>query len=665
MDQLPISFGSRKNQFSSRHHRSKSQQHRQTEEKSDEQKILSSSSLGRAHKVEQVQEEDDDEEEGQTRLFENRNDNDDDMIGPPKPSSSSLQNPTTITIPEMEKSKFTNSNDDDHDEDDEDLGEFPIQRCSVLRGHEKAVTALAVDPSGSRVLTGSHDYHVKFWDFGGMDRDLHSFRSVVPDDGYPVCQLAYSSTGDKFASAMESAQPKIYDRDGFHLATMIKGDVYINDMKNTKGHTAAVKAVQWCPVNRSHIMTASADSTVRMWDVETCEKRHLWLTRARNARGTKTSITACALDRLGSKIAAGCLDGSLQIFDVRQHSRPQTVVRTAHEDQNDVTSVAFSRDDRTLISRSMDHTLKVWDVRKLQQPLKSFHNLINRYSQTDCIFSPDDEYILTGVSSDRGQSSSSADSGVNNGCLVFIEKQTLQMVQTVVPGESKAAPSSREATSTDGDVSNDMSVIRVAWHALLNQIFVGCSDGNSYIYYDEDLSSKGVLLSNARAPKKKHFDGMAMAAPIIVVPLEEKRMKRQLRKQQQMAKLQKHVPTKAGESDTAQTGPTIRLGSENYSHLMMRHIKKQDIDTDPRAALLKYDEEVKKNPYFVAPAYQESQPQTLLNYDAAELESKEVEEHTQRIYEESVESRFGGGVKRQSDEDSKDISQSINKRQKR
>lgn len=32
----------------------------------------------------------------------------------------------------------------------------------------KAVVALAVDPSGARLATGSVDYEVSFWDFAGQ-----------------------------------------------------------------------------------------------------------------------------------------------------------------------------------------------------------------------------------------------------------------------------------------------------------------------------------------------------------------------------------------------------------------------------------------------------------------------------------------------------------------
>jgi WD40 repeat protein len=39
-----------------------------------------------------------------------------------------------------------------------------------LGGHTKAVTCISIEPAGNRVVTGSLDYHLKLFDFGGMDR---------------------------------------------------------------------------------------------------------------------------------------------------------------------------------------------------------------------------------------------------------------------------------------------------------------------------------------------------------------------------------------------------------------------------------------------------------------------------------------------------------------
>lgn len=44
----------------------------------------------------------------------------------------------------------------------------------------RAISALALDPAGARLITGGYDFDVKLWDFAGMDNTLQSFRSFTP-----------------------------------------------------------------------------------------------------------------------------------------------------------------------------------------------------------------------------------------------------------------------------------------------------------------------------------------------------------------------------------------------------------------------------------------------------------------------------------------------------
>ena len=67
-----------------------------------------------------------------------------------------------------------------------DLPEFPITHELILKDHTKVVSALALDPSGARVLSGSHDYDCKLWDFGGMDQRCKPFKSWEPAESYHV-----------------------------------------------------------------------------------------------------------------------------------------------------------------------------------------------------------------------------------------------------------------------------------------------------------------------------------------------------------------------------------------------------------------------------------------------------------------------------------------------
>ncbi|KAK5013671.1 hypothetical protein LTR39_003536, partial [Cryomyces antarcticus] len=69
--------------------------------------------------------------------------------------------------------------DDDDDEDEED--EFPVSHELVIKTHERAITTATLDPSGTRLITGSTDCTLKFHDFASMTPNtIRAFKSVDP-----------------------------------------------------------------------------------------------------------------------------------------------------------------------------------------------------------------------------------------------------------------------------------------------------------------------------------------------------------------------------------------------------------------------------------------------------------------------------------------------------
>lgn len=57
-----------------------------------------------------------------------------------------------------------------------DLAQFQLQLYVVIC----KVSALSLDPSGARLVSGGYEYDVKFWDFAGMDSSLRCFRTITP-----------------------------------------------------------------------------------------------------------------------------------------------------------------------------------------------------------------------------------------------------------------------------------------------------------------------------------------------------------------------------------------------------------------------------------------------------------------------------------------------------
>ena len=95
----------------------------------------------------------------------------DDLAMPPPPPP----NQAAPEEPEFEAS-----------DDEDDAPEFPTTHELTLKDHTKVVSALALDPSGARVLSGSHDYDCKLWDFGGMDWRCKPFKTWEPAGTYYV-----------------------------------------------------------------------------------------------------------------------------------------------------------------------------------------------------------------------------------------------------------------------------------------------------------------------------------------------------------------------------------------------------------------------------------------------------------------------------------------------
>lgn len=71
-------------------------------------------------------------------------------------------------------------------DEEDDLPEFPTTHELLLKDHTKVVSALSLDPSGARIVSGSHDYDCKLWDFGGMDWRCKPFKTWEPAGTYYV-----------------------------------------------------------------------------------------------------------------------------------------------------------------------------------------------------------------------------------------------------------------------------------------------------------------------------------------------------------------------------------------------------------------------------------------------------------------------------------------------
>lgn len=86
----------------------------------------------------------------------------------------------------------------------------------------QVVSALAIDHSGSRVLSGSYDYTVRMYDFQGMNARLQSFRQIEPSEGHQVRSISWSPSADRFLCVTGSAQAKVLQSKKLSITERIK-----------------------------------------------------------------------------------------------------------------------------------------------------------------------------------------------------------------------------------------------------------------------------------------------------------------------------------------------------------------------------------------------------------------------------------------------------------
>ena len=79
------------------------------------------------------------------------------------------------------------------------------------------------------------------------------------------------------------------------------------------GHTGTVNDVIWLPTQTPSVVSAGSDSTVRVWSLDENEvvKRYLI--------GHSSPVTHICSDPISGQIITGSYDGSLRLFDIRQH----------------------------------------------------------------------------------------------------------------------------------------------------------------------------------------------------------------------------------------------------------------------------------------------------------------------------------------------------------
>jgi hypothetical protein len=302
--------------------------------------------------------------------------------------------------------------------------------------------------------------------------------------------------------------------------------------------------------------------------------------------GSRTGVTTASYSADSRYIAGTGQDGGFWIYDMNSAIlRPTLTVENAHA--MGASSVAFSKDNQHVVTRGLDSTVKLWDMRHFKAPLAVVDNVLNDFEETNIIYSPDENYIVTGVSVPPKSN--------DHGKLLLLNPNTLEQIKEVTIGVD--------------------SVIKTVWHPKLNQILCGMGDGSIHVLFDPQHSFRGANMCVGKAPKVLKPDDVDMGGEIIFNPSALPMFRDPTAldygvefdyediedfKRDFYGDDTRPNPLRTRKPEMPLNGPGRdgKIGSSLTQHILKSLIKDNTVNEDPREALLKHAEAAESKSFF-------------------------------------------------------------------
>ncbi|KHJ91075.1 WD domain, G-beta repeat protein [Oesophagostomum dentatum] len=184
----------------------------------------------------------------------------------------------------------------------------------------------------------------------------------------PVASVKFAPRGLFLASASADTTVRVWNvEEGKPLRTLIGHEIGIND-------------VAWSP-GSSYLASASDDTTVRIWEVETGKCID-------TLKGHTKYAFCCTFHPQWPMLASGSFDKTIRIWDLRAGLCTKVIT-----DHKAISAVSFSRDGTMLCSGSYDGHASIWEVANGEH----VKNIVDedQHPVSSVKFSPNDKYVLT------------------------------------------------------------------------------------------------------------------------------------------------------------------------------------------------------------------------------------------------------------------------------
>jgi WD40 repeat protein/energy-coupling factor transporter ATP-binding protein EcfA2 len=232
-----------------------------------------------------------------------------------------------------------------------------------FKGHEDAVTSVALSPDGKTLVTGSNDSTAKLWDTA-TGKELATLKGHQKS----ITSVALSPDGVMLATGSEDKTVRLWEvASGKELTTL-------------KEHIEAISSLAFSPDGK--MLAVGSYDQIAIWDV--ASRKELTTLKA-----SKSPVTAVAFSPDGRTLATSIGYNSILLWDIASYQKIAWFI----ESTGGITCVAFSPDGKTVVTGSFDGAARLWDVAsgKVLKPFEGHTGTVNAVA-----FSPDGKILATG-----------------------------------------------------------------------------------------------------------------------------------------------------------------------------------------------------------------------------------------------------------------------------
>ena len=262
------------------------------------------------------------------------------------------------------------------------------QRRSIMRGHTSSIKAVSYSADGRYIASCSIDGECRLWNaLAGSQVGLISAR---------ISSIYFSPNGSNLASAGNDGRVRVFSStigqcqmvirddkwgpvssvvihpDGeYVIAGYHSGSIRVFDIQNGTTeqelhyHKGRIHRLAFGASSKSVLISASGDSTARIYDIKDLGKRSDLRLQSTVLKGHTAGVLSCAMGKLnmiatGSEDATICFYKPAKLFD--NSSLQPNEILTQH--RTPVTGLAFNNEGYQLLSASRDGQVHIWAINR-------------------------------------------------------------------------------------------------------------------------------------------------------------------------------------------------------------------------------------------------------------------------------------------------------------